>query len=102
VVLNRILALYMTDRDNVATLIEDAVAFVPVSVEGKSGRCLKEIISQNLILRGHKIALNDISAGHNIIKYGEVIGKATKLIAAGEWVHVHNMDSLRGRGDRHA
>ena len=83
-VLNRTLALYMNDRDNVATLIEDAVAFVPVSVEEKSGRCLQEIIPQNLILRGHKIALNDISAGHNIIKYGEVIGKAAKWIAAGE------------------
>lgn len=42
---------------------------------------------------GHKIALKDIKAGEPVIKYGEVIGRATKDIKAGEWVHSHNLKS---------
>lgn len=43
------------------------------------------------IRQGHKQALRDITAGENIVKYGFPIGSATRDIAAGEWVHVHNM-----------
>ena len=97
-VLDRIWALQMDGRDNVATMIEAAVASVSVTVEDKKGRCLKEMITKDSIPRGHKIALNDIPTGHNLIKYGEIIGKAVMPIVAGEWVHVHNIESLRGRG----
>lgn len=41
-------------------------------------------------LAGHKIALKDISAGENIIKYGYPIGHAVTDIKAGEHVHTHN------------
>ena len=34
---------------------------------------------------GHKVALNAIPAGSNVIKYGWPIGRATCDIAAGEW-----------------
>ena len=40
---------------------------------------------------GHKLALSDIRAGENVIKYGFPIGRATRDIAAGQWVHVHNV-----------
>lgn len=40
---------------------------------------------------GHKFALRDIREGEYIIKYGAVIGRATQNIAAGEWVHTHNL-----------
>ena len=33
-------------------------------------------------------------------KYGEIIGLATKDIQQGEYVHVHNIESCRGRGDK--
>ena len=33
------------------------------------------------------------------MKYGQPIGRATAAIAPGEHVHVHNIESLRGRGD---
>ncbi|NLI66994.1 MAG: altronate dehydratase, partial [Tissierellia bacterium] len=39
---------------------------------------------------GHKIAARNIKAGENIIKYGYPIGRATKDILMGQWVHVHN------------
>ncbi len=42
---------------------------------------------------GHKIALQDISQGGYVIKYGEIIGRAKKDIAKGEWVHTHNVES---------
>lgn len=42
---------------------------------------------------GHKFALRDIKQGDYVIKYGEIIGKATQDIPQGEWVHTHNVKS---------
>ena len=42
---------------------------------------------------GHKYALCDIQKGEYVIKYGEIIGKATQDISEGEWVHTHNVKS---------
>lgn len=42
---------------------------------------------------GHKFALKDIKKGEFVIKYGEVIGRATCDIKKGEWVHSHNLKS---------
>ncbi len=47
---------------------------------------------------GHKFALRPISEGEYVIKYGEVIGRATKNIAEGEWVHTHNLHSHLDEG----
>ncbi len=48
---------------------------------------------------GFKVALNQIKKNEPVIKYGEVIGIASKDINAGEKVHIHNCESRRGRGD---
>lgn len=48
----------------------------------------------------HKVAIKAIEKGEDIIKYGEVIGCASHFIKQGGWVHIHNVDSNRGRGDR--
>ncbi len=40
---------------------------------------------------GHKVALADIAPGEPVRKYGQVIGFASKPIAAGSLVHVHNL-----------
>ncbi len=42
---------------------------------------------------GHKYALRPIACGEYVIKYGEIIGRATQDIAEGEWVHTHNIKS---------
>ena len=42
---------------------------------------------------GHKIALAPIAAGDRIVKFGVSIGRATKAIAPGEHVHMHNIES---------
>lgn len=44
---------------------------------------------------GHKVALRDIAAGEQLVKYGVVIGRATRDIRAGEHVHVHNVKGER-------
>ena len=59
------------------------------------GVLLKE---SNGISAGHKIALKNINKNELIIKYGMVIGKATKDIKEGEWVHTHNIKTLLNEG----
>ena len=58
----------------------------------------REIAGQRITLRsnvevGHKFALRQIEPGERIVKYGAPIGRATRVIAAGEYVHTHNMAS---------
>ena len=48
---------------------------------------------------GHKIALRPIAAGEAIRKYGQPFGRATQPIAAGEWVHTHNVETLLGANE---
>ena len=54
------------------------------------GVCLQ---ATEKIPAGHKYALCDIAKGAYVIKYGEIIGRATTDIAKGEWVHTHNVKS---------
>lgn len=54
------------------------------------------------IPRGHKFALRAIAAGETVKKYGTGIGIATREIAAGEHVHLHNLEGLAGRAARQA
>ena len=48
----------------------------------------------------HKIAKVFIKAGDEVYKFGEPIGIASVDIQQGEHVHVHNIESSRGRGDK--
>ncbi len=50
---------------------------------------------------GHKIALRPIAEGEDVIKYGLSIGSASEDIPAGSYVHIHNVESNRGRGDKY-
>tara|TARA_R110002020_G_scaffold87061_15_gene215035 strand:+ start:40469 stop:41995 length:1527 start_codon:yes stop_codon:yes gene_type:complete len=43
------------------------------------------------VARGHKIATHSIAEGEKVIRYGQTIGIATRAIAPGEHVHVHNL-----------
>ncbi len=84
-------------EDNVATALIPLTAGEILSVDPSSGvtiTLLKDIPF------GHKFALKDIMKGTPLIKYGETIGSATEYIKKGDHVHVHNVEGLRGRGDR--
>jgi hypothetical protein len=75
-------------QDNVATMLEDGDGVADILGE-KPGR----IQLTERIQLGHKVALHAISAGEPIVKFGVAIGRATKDIRAGDWVHLHNCAS---------
>jgi altronate dehydratase small subunit len=91
------MAIVVNPKDNVATALKDLTkgSIVAISSEGKE---VKIKLCADIPF-GHKFALVRISKGEKIIKYGEVMGKATAPINAGEHAHVHNIESQRGRGD---
>lgn len=93
------LALKVDDLDNVATIFaNDIKDGSEVEVRDKKGH--SEIITvHGDVPYGHKIALRDIAKGEPIMKYGESIGAASHDIKKGDYVHIHNMDAMRGRGD---
>lgn len=49
-----------------------------------------EVSTRQLIPSGHKVALRAVAQGQPIRRYGQVIGFATRPIAPGDHVHVHN------------
>lgn len=44
---------------------------------------------------GHKFALTDIAEGDEVVEYRNRVAIASKPIKAGEYVHVHNVRSVR-------
>ncbi len=76
--------------DNVATMLEDAPAGV-VSVLGQGGE--PRIVTTEPIQLGHKVAMQDIAPGEAIVKYDVTIGRASRVIPRGGWVHLHNCRS---------
>ncbi len=88
----------MRPADNVATCLADLKAgdVEAVNVDGKP----RTIAVKDDIPFGHKLALADIAAGDNVVKYAETIGVASRAIASGEHVHTHNVESIRARGDK--
>jgi len=87
---DRIYALVLDQSDNTATLLADAGAHDTVTLKGIDG----QILLSEAVAYGHKTALRAIRKGEDIIKYGQRIGIATKDIASGEWIHIHNMSSV--------
>ena len=93
------LALKVNDLDNVATVFaSDVTPGSEIEVRDKNGRS-QRISVHEPIPYGHKIALRIIRIKERIIKYGEEIGVAAVEIGKGDYVHIHNLDSMRGRGD---
>lgn len=92
------LASTLDSSDNVATLLEAVAAQQTVLVSTGDG--VVEVVAREPIALCHKIALADIAAGADIIKYGQCVGEATTTIARGSWVHIHNVRSRRARMNR--
>ena len=75
----------INEKDNVAVALTPVKAGECVSAGGMSVTALEDIP------QGHKIALRDIAAGENVIKYGFPIGHALSDAKAGSWMHTHNV-----------
>jgi altronate hydrolase len=50
-----------------------------------------DVIARERVPRGHKMAVTIIREGEPVRKYGQIIGFASIQIAAGDWVHEHNV-----------
>jgi len=81
-----VLGIRVHPRDNVAVVAADVQADDMVRLDDGS-----EVRAVEAIPRGSKMALGAIACGEAVIRYGEEIGRATKDIAAGEYVHTHNL-----------
>lgn len=70
-----------------------AVAARPIPKGFRIALADQEVEVREPIALGHKLALLDIPKGDPVRKYGQVIGFASRAIAAGSWVHTHNLDA---------
>ena len=61
-----------------------------VNVLGQNPQVIELV---ELIGLGHKVALKNIRHGEPVVKFGVTIGRATRVIRAGQWVHLHNCAS---------
>ncbi len=74
-------------EDNVLVARAGIYANETIRVEGH-GVTLPATISM-----GHKLALHAIAEGQAVIKFGAIIGSASRDIALGEHVHLQNLKS---------
>ena len=74
----------LDEKDNVAVAIKGLVKNELVPFEGDMLEILDAIDEM------HKVAVEPISDGSPIIKYGQVIGFAEGDVKSGEHIHVHN------------
>jgi hypothetical protein len=79
--------LRLAPQDNVAVALRVLRAGDSVTLGGSLCRIDRDIAV------GHKLATRAIAQGEAIVKYNCPIGVATRPIAAGEYVHTHNVAS---------
>lgn len=96
--MSKILAIIMKPQDNVCTVVEAVAAGTEITAACGEIKVTTQVLHD--IPAGHKFAIKAISKGKNVFKYGEIIGLATQDIKPGQHVHVHNIESCRGRGDK--
>lgn len=86
--------LQITPSDTVAVALRSVRSGETVQIDGRT------YTAKDDIPFGHKLALQDIAASENVIKYGYPIGHAISDISAGAHVHTHNLKTnLSGKTD---
>jgi len=93
----RIDAILIHGKDNVAVALRDIYENEEIMIGEENGSFRMKV--SEAIPFGHKIAVRYLEKDETIIKYGEVIGRTTIAIPLGAHAHIHNIESLRGRGD---
>jgi altronate hydrolase len=81
----RDVALLLRENDDVAVATRDIAAGEVLRHDGR------ELTVVNPVPRGHKLALRFLAIGTPIHKYGQVIGRTTTDVPAGDHVHAHNL-----------
>ena len=82
-------------EDDVGVAVVDLKAGTEARAVTLEGRYIDTVKVTEDIPLGHKVAMRDIPEGEEVIKYGRPIGRATKSIAKGSHVHIHNIKSMR-------
>lgn len=85
-------ALLMDEKDNVVTCVRDVAAGTDV-VYQKGGELLHLTAGED-IPAYHKAALVDLPEGSDVMKYGQLIGRAITPMRAGGWVSHENIRSV--------
>ena len=75
--------LILNPADDVAIALDDIAA--GATPEGAG------VVARVDVPAGHKIARRAVAEGGLVRRYGQVIGRASQAIAAGDHVHVHNL-----------
>ena len=88
-------AITMDARDNVATALTELQPGDEVEVISTTREVVQTVHINDALPLGHKIALASIAKGQNVVKYGAKIGRASKNIEVGDYVHIHNVTSDR-------
>ena len=78
-------AIVLSADDNVAVVLDEVKAGGIVLAGNQT------LKANENIPRGHKISIELISENEMIRKYGLVIGRASRRIEPGDWVHSHNV-----------
>ncbi len=78
------LTVRLHENDNVVTARVDILPETPIPGENT--------VSSRRIPAGHKIAVQPVAAGDAVRKYDQIIGFAKEDIAAGDHVHVQNVE----------
>lgn len=69
----------------------DNVAVARRSIAAGERVGIASVSARNDIPSGHKIAVRAVAEGEPVTKYGQTIGVASRPIAEGEHVHLHNL-----------
>ncbi|AWB65871.1 altronate hydrolase [Saccharobesus litoralis] len=73
------------ETDNVAIALAPLSQGIKYEFDGLSVTPTQDID------KGHKVALQALAEGSDVIKYGAPIGHALKPVQAGDWIHVENV-----------
>ena len=88
----KINALLIDDIDNVVTCVAEVSAGSDVYY--RKGNEILSLKAEEDIPYCHKIALQDLAKGDEVLKYGEMIGRTNQPIARGHWVSDKNIYSV--------
>lgn len=86
--------LKINENDKVVVALKTIPAGETVTVDVQGEK--RQITALEEIPAGHKMAICDIPAGAEVIKYGYRIGNAKEDIRTGAWVHTHNLKTALG------
>lgn len=85
-------ALLMDEKDNVVTCVKEVAAGGEVVY--KKGGALCTLTAVQDIPYCHKVALEPLAEGADVVKYGELIGRTCRPIEKGGWVNHENIYSV--------